>query len=538
MLYFILNYNNNREFFLQWLFQFNAQSKLMFLKCMLRPLQINGVKCHEHKNCICENFYINETDKMFKKRYDLQQFGKCITNNMYISSSILKYKWLSENFNACFKREHSTAYLQCTKTKHVYLTSIITNDNIGNIASISLLQSMENDKIILSRITVRDMYALIQCKRRIKLDTIESLLPEYMRYMLRYKTHQNIRLINPQLLLERLYKFYIKREQHKMNVTLYSRLVFPLIQPTEIYKVPTTFENYIIQPNFCGFRIQIIKVHDKVYFYTKHGIRIHNIMNKTLTLSDSHIYNCVIDGIIVQWSNANQQYYCGWYTGILPPDVYYVVIATDLLLWNNYNLLQYSIEDRMQIMQTFMKYTKQDALIAAPVITNITEWIEKYKQERTSIIFPYFNGFIYRSKNMHMYKIFKQKINLAVFKLVKFLTTDTIYVFNDETKEIQTENGLLIPHNNMPNKTTVIVYKYKHTTYYTCYFNGFEYQPHLIIYNCPIKYRFNNKKIAINNKLYPYFIANIYFYENDNNISYIVPRYDLSLLDCIQINAM
>lgn len=447
---FVSNYNNTSiEHLFLWISQFEINDQLAFTQLVtdkkiqkfrrhVRNATTPNPLVHSNEYCICKTLY-SKMDERFKSEIPLRVVGKCVKvvpkfiDNDRITPVTVSFSYHQQH--ACHPTCDQDLLLTSTRKINIKpsssnrpLTGEVQRRCVENTVQESVEKSsLSIQTILLKRDSIDDMvhsmnicelYALYTLHLMISRRDLERLLPEYWRSITRNTSE--MKLLCGQNLLQSIYDFHLRREILQTDCS--TKFTFKLTEVISVTEVPSTAfltDEYLIQPNFNGFRVVVCKTPDEqITVSNAHGFKCKRLhVNASLFAGVASFA-----GEFLLLAFKDGRYWHSKY--IARPAFETRFVMVDLFLWCTLNVLTFSYSERVIIMSHFMRKVNHPAIILTPFITdssNYQHYLSMYKRE-LSTVEPHFNGFVYRSRDLN-YEKFILKTHFIVTRFDVFRPT-------------------------------------------------------------------------------------------------------------------
>lgn len=557
--------NNSPEHLLIWLTQFTIHSQVCFIN-MLTNQKIKKIKAAVIKEALVKNHKVTECycslvyktmDQKFREQIPLEIFNVCVPQDFYnkLGSAMNNVSTVSENIivNTNILTTVEPIYLKLPKLYTVLMDAVKRKQNINpgnNSASTNdldepnvTISEVYNNKFtiyaLLHRLNVCELYTLYRMPVLFTRRDFERLLPEYWRSFNRsvYET----KTVEPINLIESIYR------HHSLTAILQSntmnKLTFKL---SEIDRIPYNEDyfsnkNYVIQPKLSGMRVVISKTLDSGYIISNaHGCKI-KMLEYSFLIKNPLNYRFSGEFILMVKNNTNPK--------ILMNIEHYTsnselqIIIVDLFSWEGSNLLTINYEDRLLLMNEFVKEMPNITMINSIELEQVNELKNLHKKELLLYGSSHFSGFIIRSLIVN----YARSLKCMTFNINKcsiFYPYNILDTFTNINIEDKNYTHYIIK-DSFKYSINLPVYDYDENTNIIkiATFKNFEYV-HLqsLVLNYKIhnwsKYIPKSNRLYINRQNYSWIVFTFKF-NNINKDSHLmadvvkaIKKPTLSLLDC------
>lgn len=561
------------ENLLIWLNTFNFYDQLCFidiitkyriLKTTFYPSNLNF-----HIPCKCKDVYLNLPESFSKKYSNITFFEKCITDKIEIEHDIIQVSFINQSkqltkdtiirYNKeirskakTFKaHENVTADLFYTESDKFLIECKNKNKFKNYDYSIPLYYLLKYPlEKLLPYINILELYTIYILKYVFSMRDFELLIPEYWRSLNR--AIYNSKKSSPLTILSTIYNFYSGSLILSQNT--YTKATFKLGTTVEVESFnDLLLSDYIIQPYFSGLRVLICKnTSNKIIVRNKNNIKIKLNSSLLSKINQDNTNTFTGEFIIMLYNNIT----CTWHSKTdlieyLMSDVksinfnlrFYIL---DLLVWNTVNLSSVSYEQRQLIIKNFLE-TFQHYSLFLPLPENLTieslnENFKTYIKQGENLR-PPFTGILLRKKHVN----YNTQLIYTKYNLQKYLIHykySTSYFTVEPGKSVSCKQGRIITplYNNSKFILTFICFSFEPPIMKLAIFENREYRHFMNIdirlLNLINILTFANTKIQIKDVEYKATMVTIGFNKLYDEIDFIIPSPDKSLIDCVNYNQL
>uniref|UniRef100_A0AAU8GE54 Uncharacterized protein n=1 Tax=Faxonius propinquus nudivirus TaxID=3139431 RepID=A0AAU8GE54_9VIRU len=563
------------EYLLLWLCNYSLFDQLCLI-LLISTQKINKINKvlltinkKDHNNCNCLDIY-NSLDEYFKFHVpSINCIQKCVLPSNTFKSTIelntctfQTYQKFKIYENDIILKYNKTILINPTFTNYTFDKIKISERAVTNIHSYIKYNKTRNYNYslsisdiyfyrkhlikILPFINIIELHIVYNLANIFNLRYFEKLLPEYWRTFNRNLYEKKI--LDPINTLLLIYKFHNIEKILLTNTNNISLFKLPNVVK-HVSDINLNDANYILQPNYSGYRVNLYKSHRNIILANRHMVRIKlNIDFSKLLLDKNNTFSgefiiIAFDNITKKWLSSEDLTFIDYWN---KKNKYIIkLIILDLFMWNDINLLVISFEKRLQIIKQFLSTINHFGLILESPIKTFNDFQEEYiKIISYSFKHIYFNGVVFRNKYLNYQKI----LNAKLFEIQRYdiITkyNHNMYLVKPNKLEIVNRTHLptcILKSNNCKYKINIICYKYNsiEKILNTCIFDTYKFIPYMRIENItlPTITAFMHNQIYVNNILYKWVVISIKFNTfKQNKIQDIIAiniKPDKSMFDCI-----